>query len=433
MYRPRDVAPTLIRTLASMPVVVITGMRQVGKTTLLRRQAELTSRRYVTLDAFTELEAARRDPEALVAGDEPVTVDEAQRCPELLLAIKRLVDDRPRAGQFLLSGSANFALLRDVSESLAGRAAYLTLHPFSRRELKGITGPPFLRRFFDHCGTRPGADAPGVPKVRFIHGSSAAGLARVVVEGVVEPVAPEEILIGGMPGVAVDGKPPDDRRTWFEGFERTYLERDLRDLSVVQDLVAFRRVLHLAALRTAQILNEAELGRDARVKAMTTGRWLSLLETSFVLGRLPAFLGNRASRLVKAPKIMMADSGLAAYLSGVEDLGATTEEPMRGALLETYLAQNLASIVEAHWREARLHYWCVQGRYEVDFVIESGRDCLALELKAATRWSGADVEGLEEFLRRTPRCRAAVLVHNGTEAVRLQERLWALPLALVVA
>ena len=401
-YHPRALGRLTREALAGIPVVVVTGLRQSGKSTFLQRERGLAGRRYLTLDDPAQLAAARSDPEAFVRSDAPLTIDEAQKCPELLVAIKREVDASRAPGRFLLSGSANFALLRGVTESLAGRALYLTLHPFTRRELAGRLAPaPFVKRTFE-AGGPPARAAPG-------------------------GITPRAVIDGGLPPVSLR----QTRRPalWFRGYEQTYLERDVRELARIGDLVPFRNLLQLAALRTAQVLSVSDLGRDAKLNAATTARYLSLLEASFVVRRVAPFLANRASRLIKSPKLYVADSGLASHLAGVDEARLAAGDPMWGALLETYVAQNLAAILDADWPEARLGYWHVQGRHEVDFVIESGRDCLAVEVKAAARWDRHDLAGLRAFLDKTPRCRAAILAYRGAEIVRLGERLWAVPLA----
>ncbi|HVR85359.1 MAG TPA: ATP-binding protein [Planctomycetota bacterium] len=412
-YRTREMALPVREALKQMPAVALTGMRQTGKTTLLQQDPALKDRRYVTFDDFAQLEAARENPESLLAGDEPLTIDEAQKCPELFTELKKEIDRKRRPGRFLLSGSANLLLLRTLSESLAGRAVYLHLRPLHRREILGQTDrPPFLPAFF-----KSAAD-PAVAS-RFRPGTSPA------------PVTPAEILRGGMPSISLGEV--EDAPLWLRGFEQTYLERDVRSLAQVADLVAFRRLMQMAALRTGQILNQSQIGRDAGLSAMTAGRYLDLLETSFVITRLPPFLGNRTSRLIKSPKLLFTDTGLAASLAGVKNLDPAADEPMRGALLETYVAQNLSAILEAHWPDARLHFWSVQGRYEVDFVIEDGRDSIAIEVKAASHWGAADLAPLEAFLAATKRCRAGILAHNGRDAVQLRDRLWALPIAHVLS
>lgn len=406
-YRGRDLASTLVRALEDMPVVVVTGMRQTGKTTLLRNERGLRERRYVTLDDFAQLEAARTSPETFLGRNEPLTIDEAQRAPELLVAIKRAVDRDRVPGRFLLSGSAAFGLLAGTSESLAGRAVAFRLHPLSQRELAGsIDGEPFVRRFFD---------AP----------DEAARDARAPV------IDDREILRGGFAPVALGDV--RNAELWFRGYEQTYLERDVRELAHVGDLGAFRTLLRLTALRTAQVLNASELARDAKLNATTARRWLDLLDASFVTVRLPPFLRNRASRLIKSPKLHVGDSGLAAWLAGVDDISAGADEPMRGALYETWTAQQLGAALDARWPRARLAYWHVQGRHEVDFVIEAGRDTLAIEVKAATRWTDRDLAGLRAFLAAVPRCRAGILAYRGDAIVPLGERLWAVPLETLVS
>jgi hypothetical protein len=390
-----------------MPVVILTGMRQAGKTTFLRNQPGLEGRRFVTLDDFAELRAAQADPERFIASDQPLTIDEAHKCPDLLNVIKMAVDRKRTPGRFLLSGSANLLLLKGVSESLAGRAVYLPLHPFNRRETGGRTDRrPYIMEFFHKAELPPQTKAP-------------------------QPISPQEVLAGGMPIVCLGGV--QDHALWFRGYEQTYLERDIRDIAQVENLMALRGLLRLGALRTGQLFNLSHFGRDVKLSALTTSRYLSLLEASFVVYRLAPYLRNRSSRLIKSPKLYQTDAGLAAYLAEfhISDRLALGD-PLYGALFETYIAQNLLAIIEAQWPRARLYFWGVHGRHEVDFVVEAERECLAVEVKASSRWDERDLAGLKAFLAATPNCKAAVLGYNGTEAVALGDRLWAVPLALLL-
>jgi hypothetical protein len=387
-----------------LPVVVLSGLRQTGKSTLLQNEpALLRGRRYRTLDDFATLAAAQANPESLLV--DAAILDEVQRCPELLVALKRSVDERRRVGRFVLSGSANLALLGRISETLAGRAAYFVLHPMTRRERLKQTGrPPFLVKFLQ---------SPALPTAK------------------ADPVTAQEVLSGGLPPACLE--PAEEVTEWFRGYIQTYVERDVRQLSQITDLVAFRTLAQLAALRTGQILTISDLARDAKLNAVTAGRYLNLLETSFLIQRLPPFLKNRSSRLIKSPKLYFTDSGLAAHLAGVTSITPGHDDQARGALFETYCAQNLAALLEAHLPDARLAFWHEQGRHEVDFVIEAGRKVFAIEVKAATRWSEGDLSGLRTFLDRTPACIAAVLAYNGREAVRLDDRLWAIPMGQLLA
>jgi predicted AAA+ superfamily ATPase len=405
-YYARDISAEVVRTLKNMPVVVVTGMRQTGKTTFLRSEPDLVDRTYISFDDFAQIEAAKSDPDGFVSRGRPITIDEAQKCPEIFGAIKRAVDKKRIPGQFLLSGSANFSILKNITESLAGRAVYLAIHPFSRREVARNTATgPFIKEFFERQDIRSTQPATSVRS--------------------------EDIVLGGMPTVCL--RQVDDPAVWFKGFEQTYLERDVREMSQVGNLMALRALLRLTSLRTGQLLSPSQLGRDAKLSAATTFRYLSLFEASFLITRIPPYLRNRASRLIKSPKLYLSDSGLAGYLAGMDPSSDAHQDPLFGALFETYAAQNLSSILAARWRNAGLHFWAVQGRNEVDFVIEAGRACMALELKSAARWHDRDLAGLKTFLSATPHCKAAILCHNGEDAVKLGERLWALPVSLVLS
>lgn len=404
-YLPREITPRLLKAMRQLPVVVVSGLRQTGKSTLLQNETGLAKgHSYRTLDDFATLTAARNNPNSLLEG--PTILDEVQRCPELLVALKQRVDEQRRPGQFILSGSANLALLGHVTETLAGRAGYFTLHPMTRREQNSQTARiPFLVEFLK---------APDL-------------IARTKSD----PITEKEVLRGGLPPACLD--PEDSVSEWFRAYVQTYVERDVRQLTQITDLVAFRTLAQLAALRTGQVLVISSLARDAKLNSVTAGRYLDLLEASFLIRRLPPFLKNRSVRLVKSPKLHFTDSGLAAYMAGMDTLDPGHDNWLRGALFETYVAQNLAGLLEAHLPDAQLGYWHEQGRHEVDFVIEVGRKVMAVEVKAASRWGESDLLPLKAFLDRTPQCRAAVLAYNGSEAVRLGERLFAIPLGQLLS
>jgi predicted AAA+ superfamily ATPase len=405
-YHPRDISDAVSAALENMPVVVVTGMRQTGKTTFLCSQLGLGDRIYVSFDDFAQLEAAKSDPDGFVNRSQPLTIDEAHKCPEIFSAIKRAVDKKRIAGQFLLSGSANFIILKNIAESLAGRSVYLALYPFNRRETHRQTVPePFIKIFFENQ--------------------------KVERTEPCKPVRPEEVARGSMPTVCL--QQVKDPTVWFRGYEQTYLERDVRELSQVGNLIALRTLLRLTSLRTGQLLSPSQLGRDAKLNAATTSRYLALFEASFIITRLPPYMGNRSSRLIKSPRLYLSDAGLASYLAGLELSGSLRNDPLYGAFFETYVAQNLLSILSAKWQNASLYFWAIQGRHEVDFVIAAGRSCIALEIKSAARWQERDLAGLKAFLTATPHCKAGILCHNGEDAVQLGQKLWALPTSLVLS
>jgi len=402
-YRPREISSVIDHALDNMPVVVLAGMRQTGKSTLLLNQPELKKRKYLNFDDFAVLEAARNNPEGLLAGNDRFSIDEAQKFPEILTVIKREVDKGRKPGRFLLTGSANFLLLKDIAESLAGRAVYLTLQPFTRREITATTDrSPALIHFLNH-GEFPTEMA--------------------------SPIRWAEIIKGGMPSVCLGEA--RDHRLWFQGYEQTYLERDIRALSQVADLVTFRHLLQLAALRNGQVLKQSELARDAKLNVMTTSRYLSLMEISFVLRRLPPFLRNPSSRLIKSPKLYFSDSGLGAYLTSQKESAASG--PLSGALLECYVLQNLEGITAVHLPSTRIFYWHVQGRHEVDFILETSRGTIAIEVKNGSRWEEKDLSGLRAFLTNIPSCLAGILGYAGSRTVNLGDKIWAVPIPVLLS
>jgi hypothetical protein len=382
---PRLVAQSLGERLRVMPAVVVTGARQTGKSTLVQ---DLTpgGRRYFSLDDLDVMDAARRDPEALVGGVRPVTLDEVQREPNLLLAVKRAIDRRRTPGQFLLTGSANLLLMGRVSESLAGRASYLALWPMTRREQLG----------FGRCGLWD--------ELLDTHDDDWLDLLSA------RPDEPEDWRAvarrGGFPTPAVHLRKAEDRAVWFDGYVRTYLERDLQDLSSIASLPDFRRVMQAACLRLGQLVNQTELGRDVALPQPTVHRYLNLLETSYLLVRLPAYAVNRTKRLIKSPKLYWGDTGVALHLAGGAEPG--------GAHFENLVLHDLLA-----WRDARLDhadvsYWRTTIGEEVDLVIDAGGRLLPIEVKATGRPRLADAAHLRTFRAEYgKKARAGLLLHTG--------------------
>jgi len=399
---PRLVDDALAARLRVMPAVVLTGARQTGKSTLVEKLVP-GERRYRSLDDFDVRDAARRDPEALLGGADPLTLDEVQREPGLLPAVKRAIDRDRRPGRFLLTGSANLLLMRQVSESLAGRASYLTLWPMTRREQLGLGRAGRWDELLD---------APDAQWRDLL----AAG-------DDLEEDWQALALRGGFPTPALELKAPADRAIWFDGYVRTYLERDLQDLASISALPDFRRLMQAACLRVGQLLNQTELGRDVGLPQPTVHRWLNLLETSYLLVRLPAYAVNRTKRLVKSPRIFWGDTGVALHLGA--QLGPSAPA---GAHLENLVVHDLLA-----WRDARvdrveLAYWRTTIGEEVDFVIEAGGKLLPIEVKATAKPRLADCAHLRTFRQEYGRkARAGLLLHNGRTVEWLTPDVLAVP------
>ena len=395
---PRFVMESLEQRLRVMPAVVVTGARQTGKSTLVR---DLTpgDRRYVSLDDLDAVDAARRDPDILVGGSGPVTLDEVQREPDLLLAVKRAIDRRRVPGQFLLTGSANLLLMRRVSESLAGRASYLVLWPMSRREQRGL-GQCGVWEELLAADDREWPDLLGAqPEDR----EDWRALARR----------------GGFPTPAVHLHTSSDRAVWFDGFVRTYLERDLQDLSAISALPDFRRLMRAACLRLGQLLNQTELGRDIALPQPTVHRYLNLLETSYLLVRVPAYSVNRTKRLIKSPKLYWGDTGVALHLA---------EGEPGGAHLENLVLQDLLIWRGARLAPAEILYWRTAIGEEVDFVVEAGGQLLPIEIKTTKRPRLSHAKHLRTFRREYgEKARAGLLLHTGEALEWLAPDVFAAP------
>ena len=399
-YVPRFASDLLRKALEVSPVVVVMGARQTGKSTLVRLEPSTADHLYLTLDDPDVRERARLAPDDLVRTARRLTLDEVQREPDLLFAVKRAVDnDRPRRnGRFVLTGSANLLLMQRVSESLAGRATYVNLWPLARRERLGRGTPGIWSALM----STPTRDWPDV--VESQEHAPAAWRASVRESGYPTPA------------LELDGQ--DARALWFDGYVRTYLERDLQMLSTVTDLVDFRRLMRAASHRLGGLVNQAEIARDTRIPRATVQRHLNLLETSFQIIRLPAYSVNRTKRLIKGPKLYWSDPALALSLAGADLTGAHLE--------------NLVLLDLLVWRDGQapapeVFYWRTTTDREVDFVIECDERLLAIEVKSGpARY--ADTTGLRLFRAEyADRFTGGLLLHGGTETQQVSDGILAVP------
>jgi hypothetical protein len=414
LQTPRALAPAVDSALRAFPVVVVTGARQTGKTTLVRYLLSSSPDRvFRTLDDLRVLESAEREPELLVRDAGPLTLDEVQRAPQLLRAVKHAVDDDRRPGRFLLTGSANLLLMQQVSETLAGRAVYLRLGALTESEK--------LRRSY-----------PGVWPALLSADTVDQALAAVRAHPTISRHWTEIAAEGGYPPVIPLSF--ENRTRWFEGYVATYLERDLQQLAQVSSLSDFRRLIELSALRLGALVNQADLARDAALSRPTAHRYLNLLEVSFQLRFLRPFAKNRGKRLVKSPKLYFTDTGLAAHLAGSlspAEIASAGPIPPSGAFLENVILCHLDVARECITPKPEVYFYRTADGAEVDFVIEHKRRLLPMEVKTSSRVARDDVRALEQFLEQYS-APWGIVAYTGSEPYAVSPTVIAVPVGALL-
>lgn len=401
----RNLAPALQEALSDRPVVLLNGARQAGKSTLVQSVADGERAQYLTLDDATVLAAASRDPGGFIAGlGGPVILDEVQRAPGLFPAIKLAVDRGRQPGRFLLTGSADVFLLPTVSESLAGRMEILTLWPLSQGELEGV------REGFVDALFAPELPSHTVPSL------SRADLFR-------------KVTLGGFPELASGKMSAARRRAWHRSYVTTILQRDIRDLTNIDDLSALPRLLSLLAARATTLLNYSELSRSAGIPATTLKRYFLLLEATFLVQTLPAWSANLSKRLVKSPKILLADTGLIAALLGIEAERLEEEPRLAGPLLESFVLTEIRKQISWSRTQPQMFHYRTQTGQEIDLLLEDERGRVAgIEVKAAATVQEKDIRVLLELAVALGRkFTRGVILYTGDRVVPFTERIFAVP------
>ncbi|MBU3697482.1 ATP-binding protein [Dechloromonas sp.] len=369
MY-PRQARIAVDRLARGFPVLALTGPRQSGKTTLAR--ATFSDKPYVSLENPDERDFAEQDPKRFLARfPEGAILDEVQRCPALLSWLQGLVDERQVMGQFVLTGSAQFDLIAGMSQSLAGRVGRVELLPLSLAEMQaGACLPSSLDRL---------------------------------------------LLKGSYPAIYQRDLSAND---WFPNYVATYLERDVRQIIAVRDLSQFQRFVRMCAARSGQLLNLAALGADCGISAVTAREWLSVLEASYLVTRLPPYFQNFGKRLVKSPKLYFLDVGLMAWLLGIRDEESMATHAARGALFETWVVSELIKQRFNAGQPADLYFWRDSAGHEIDVVYETAAGLQAVEIKSGSTFAADWVDGLkkwQKFTGDTPTVKP-ILIYGGADS-----------------
>jgi len=412
MTLERHITSALLRALRYSPVVLLQGPRQCGKSTLAQQVAAGPHKAaYFTLDDAAILAAVTRDPDAFVRSTSgPVVIDEVQLAPDLFRAIKLDVDRKRTPGRFLLTASANVFLLPKLSESLAGRMEILTLWPFSAGELRGVR-ETFVDRLFkaDNLLTLKPPEWPWKETAR-------------------------SLVRGGYPEVSLPSR-RKDFAGWFGSYVTTILQRDVRQMADIVGLTEMPRILAFLAAQSGDLLNMAELSRDAGLSQPTIKRYLTLLEATYLYQPLSAWSGNVRKRLVKAPKAYLNDTGLLSYLLEIDEQQLVQPAAQVGRLLEAFVCQELRKQITWSRTQPTLHYYRTAGNREVDFVLERRNSQLVgIEVKAAVTLNSDDLKGLRDLAATVgkERFQAGVLLYRGSTVVPFGNRTWALPVSALL-
>lgn len=361
MYWNRTLEETIRRAEKTFPVIVITGPRQSGKSTLLRNYIPWDTVTWLTLDDPQTRDLLSRSPQDYLESlEKPVVIDEFQYLPELLTTIKLLVDRDRSAGSWYLTGSQKFTVMKHVSESLAGRAALLALPTFHTRE--------------------------------FLH----------------DPGLPDRFLRGSFPEPVVN--PEVDISLWYGSYFQSYLERDLRSIINIGDMKAFEHFFRLLAARTGQELNQSALASEAGVSVPTIKRWISVLEASYIIHLVYPYYKNFGKRLAKAPRVYFMDTGIVCYQTGIRDADHALRGPMAGQLFETLVATDIIKKMYANGLKPEIYFWRSHGGLEVDLLIPFEDTVNPIEIKLTSSIRSGHYRNLQQWMKTTGQNNQAWLI-----------------------
>jgi len=397
----RTILKDLQEALAVFPVVLLCGARQVGKSTLVLSLCE----HYITLDDITQLDGARADPKRFIQDlPRPIVIDEIQKAPELLPAIKEEVDRKRKNGDFLLTGSANLLGYKKVTESLAGRMGVMELLPLSCREMANRADANLADDLFS-------AEWPNnkIPQS-----------GNLLLDSLLQGGYPELQRIHTQRG----------RNLWFSSYVSTYIERDVRDIGELRHIDRFIHLLNILAPRSATLLNKAELSRTAGIEQKTLTNYLSLLEMVFQIKRIQPYSANLGKRFVKSPKLFFTDSGVLCHLLGLNSKETLRNSSYYGAILETFVFTELLKAVQYSESPTRLWHYRTSDQHEIDLLIERDGKVIPVEIKAAKTVRKKDFKHIEDLQSRNSTVKNGVIFYQGEQLVPFGKN-YAMPISML--
>jgi predicted AAA+ superfamily ATPase len=406
MYK-RKITPNISEAIADTPAIIINGPRQSGKTTLVKSLKSPSFKPdYYSFDDSGILATAQLDPQGFIQGIKtPVILDEIQRVPELMTAIKCSIDKDRRPGRFLLTGSANVLQLPKLSDSLAGRVELFDLWPLAQAEIESAKSD-LLNKLFS--GRFPKTFKPNVRKELI-----------------------KRIFQGGYPEAMT--RVGRRQESWFASYIKTILQRDITEISDIQSPAKLTRLLSLLATRTASIINLSDISSATEIPYATLNRYIDLLQLTYLLVLVPAWSSNLGLRLVKAPKLLLNDTGLLASLLAVNPERFQKEPSLFGIILETFVGMELKKIISYSSDRFNLFHYRTLDRHEVDFIVEKGDGkIIGIEVKASSTIGPSDLKGLKNLATTSKgNLQRGIVLYGGDQILPLGDRLVALPISVL--
>jgi len=399
-YIRRNLESLLKDIAGQFPSITLTGPRQSGKTTILKKIFG-SSHRYVSMEITHLRDAAQRDPQGfLESNPPPVIIDEVQYAPVLFPYIKEIIDQRRHEkGLFILTGSQNFAMLERITESLAGRTAILKLFPFSQNECVGIEDMSFPWERESKLLSNPAISSVDLWK---------------------------KLLRGFYPDLI--SQPTLNQEVWHGSYIQTYIDRDVRSIRQIGDLTIFQSFIRMLAARSGQLLNLSDVARDLGIVFSTAKQWLSVLEASFIVIILRPYFINVGKRLVKSPKVYFTDTGTLCYLTGLKDPEHAASSPMSGAIIETAVVTEIYKRILHRGRVPQLYFWRTSHGTEVDILIDDGYRLIPIEVKQSATPRPQMASSIQSLIKDFPdRIERGYVVHTGSDKLPLAKNVTALP------
>jgi len=402
MKYPRTLKSHIENALKYFPVVLLTGARQVGKSTLALDILDT----YMTFDDITVYASARSDPKTFINSlKKPVVIDEIQKMPEILTAIKMDVDRKRVNGSYLLTGSSNIMAYKNIADSLAGRIAVLELMPLSCKEI-GSKDDDILDTLFSQK------------------------IAKVRLPDINNDEIIMQIINGGYPEILkIDD--PKGRYLWFGSYISTYIERDIRDIGELRHMDKFIRMFNMLASRSSQVLIKSDIARDAAIDSKTLDNYLQLLDLTYQIFMLKPYSRNINKRFVKSNKIFFTDSGVVSYLLGISSSQQLMSSHYKGAVFETFVFAELLKAVKCSEQPAKIFFYRTFDRKEIDFILEKGDSLVAVEVKFSHTVTKSDFKHIINLQKSADNFTAGYVFYMGEHILPFGENLYALPVKIL--